>query len=172
MRMPKLSIAALMGLVLITAIGFAALSHPTRLWAAVLFSAVSTILTVAVLAGLFTRGPRRAFWAGFAIGGWMSYAPRSNCAIWRSVRGRRSIAARRSAGPALSDGQPKAARVFGAAVHPCKRRLRPSDRGSCPYVRLSNPASSSDILDILDRGRTECAPADLLSQPPYPCLLS
>jgi len=71
MRSWKLSIAGLMGLVLFSAIGFAALSHPTRIWAALLMSSVSAIMTVAVLPAVFMRGPRRAFWTGFAIGGWV-----------------------------------------------------------------------------------------------------
>jgi hypothetical protein len=72
MRSWKLSISALMSVVLFTGIGFAALSHPTRLWAALLLNLAGAISTVAILPALFARGPRRAFWAGFAIAGWIS----------------------------------------------------------------------------------------------------
>jgi hypothetical protein len=71
MRTPKLTIAALMGFVLFAAVAFAALARPSQLAAALLFSGATVVLTIAIIGALFARGPQRAFWAGFAIGGWM-----------------------------------------------------------------------------------------------------
>jgi hypothetical protein len=71
MRAPRVSIAALMALVLISGIGLAALSRPSQLAAAFVFSVATVLLTVAILGAIHARGTARAFWSGFAIGGWM-----------------------------------------------------------------------------------------------------
>jgi hypothetical protein len=71
MRTSRRSIAALMALVVLIAVGMAGLSRPSRLWAAVLFSGVTAALTVALLVALLGRGRTRAFWTGFAVGGWV-----------------------------------------------------------------------------------------------------
>jgi hypothetical protein len=70
-KMPRLSIAALMLMLVIIAVGLAALSRPTQLAAAFLFSTSLLVLTVAIVGALHGRGATRAFWSGFAIGGWM-----------------------------------------------------------------------------------------------------
>jgi hypothetical protein len=69
MRLPRTTIAALMGLIALLAIAFAALVHPTPLWAAVCFSGMLLALTFASLAAIFSRGGRRAYWTGFLVGG-------------------------------------------------------------------------------------------------------
>jgi hypothetical protein len=69
MRTRKLSIAALMVLVLFAGVGLAALARPSRLAAASLFSGALGALTVALVGTIWTRGLSRAFWSGFALGG-------------------------------------------------------------------------------------------------------
>ncbi|HEV3163100.1 MAG TPA: hypothetical protein VGZ22_03585 [Isosphaeraceae bacterium] len=71
MRASRPSIAALMVLVLVTAVGFAALNRASPLWAAVLLSGVTATYTIAIFSAIYARGPRRAFWSGFAAGGWV-----------------------------------------------------------------------------------------------------
>jgi hypothetical protein len=51
----------------------AAVASATELWAAVVRDLVLFALTLAVAAALCDRGPRRAFWAGMAIFGWMCF---------------------------------------------------------------------------------------------------
>ncbi|HWE39538.1 MAG TPA: hypothetical protein VG406_23515 [Isosphaeraceae bacterium] len=70
MRRVRLSVAGMMGFVLLLALGFAALRHPTPLVSQVTFTTTLVLLTVAVLGALYDRRPRRAFWGGFAIVGW------------------------------------------------------------------------------------------------------
>jgi hypothetical protein len=75
MRPTKLSVRGLMALISLVAVGFAALSHPTRLWASALYTSAIVVLSLAVVAGL--RGHRResrAFWTGFAACGWIYFA--------------------------------------------------------------------------------------------------
>jgi hypothetical protein len=79
MRMARPTIAALMALVLLTGVGLAGLTRPSQLAAAFFFSAATVILTGAIVGALYARGSARAFWGGFAIGGWtyliFQYAP-------------------------------------------------------------------------------------------------
>src|SRR5437868_4822922 len=79
MRLPRTSIAALMGFIVVTAVGFAGLTRPTALGAAIAFSGLVLALTFALLAALFSRGTRRAFWTGFFVGGgsylFLQYGP-------------------------------------------------------------------------------------------------
>lgn len=69
MRLPRTSIAALMGAILFLALAFAALVRPTPLWAAICFSSMMLAFTYASLAAIFSRGGRRAYWTGFLVGG-------------------------------------------------------------------------------------------------------
>lgn len=73
------SIAGLMLVVASVGLGIAAMSRPTRLWGAILFSSATAILLGAVVAALMGRGRRRGFWTGFAIFGWgyltLQYGP-------------------------------------------------------------------------------------------------
>ncbi len=77
---PRISIAALMWIILILCVGMAALRYPNKLWeslspnklwASFLISMTSGILTIAALGAWFHRGSPRAFWAGFASSGWL-----------------------------------------------------------------------------------------------------
>jgi hypothetical protein len=79
MRLPRTSIAAFMGFIVVLAVAFAALVRPTPLWAAVCFSGTMLALTYALVVALFARGRRRVFWTGFLIGGgsylFLQYGP-------------------------------------------------------------------------------------------------
>lgn len=78
MRPTRFTIASLIGLVALIALGSAALVGATPDWARWAFSLVLAALSVATLGGLFARGPARAFWAGFALVGWAClFAPDS-----------------------------------------------------------------------------------------------
>jgi hypothetical protein len=74
MRPTKLSVRGLMALVSLVAVGFAALSHPTRLWASTLYTAAIVVLSIAVVAGFRGRREVRAFWTGFATCGWIYFS--------------------------------------------------------------------------------------------------
>jgi hypothetical protein len=67
--MARRSIAGLMILVALLAIGIAALSRPTRLWGAVLFSSATALFLIAAIVAIFGSRRERAFCAGFAITG-------------------------------------------------------------------------------------------------------
>jgi hypothetical protein len=69
MRAPRFSIAALLVVVAVCGVLFAALSSPSDLWAKGLFTLALGALVVAVINVLFSGGCSRAFWAGFLIAG-------------------------------------------------------------------------------------------------------
>ena len=67
----RFSIASLLAWVALLGVGVAALRSGAPLWASFLFSLAIGTLTVAILAGVYRRGKRRAFWVGFASCGWV-----------------------------------------------------------------------------------------------------
>ncbi len=67
---PRFSIAALMGIVVVCAVGIAALRYASELWENILFTLTLGLLAFALLGAIYRRGPRRAFWVGFALIGW------------------------------------------------------------------------------------------------------
>jgi hypothetical protein len=68
MRLPHFSIAGLMGLVVVVAVGVAALRFASELWAGVLLTL--GVLGAAVLAFHERAGASRSWWRGFALFGW------------------------------------------------------------------------------------------------------
>lgn len=70
MNRPRLSVAAMMGLVGFVAVAIAALTSPAPLLAGAALMATLGLLAVAVLGVIFDRCAGRAFWSGFAIIGW------------------------------------------------------------------------------------------------------
>ena len=70
MRSVRFSIAGLMGVVLITAIGLAALRSPSHTWAGVLLLATLAALCIAVIGAFCRTGAERGGWIGFAVFGW------------------------------------------------------------------------------------------------------
>jgi hypothetical protein len=69
MNQPHISVAALMRGVSFVAVGLAALKYPTPLAASALATLLQGSLAVALLGAVLRRGPRRAFWVGFAVCG-------------------------------------------------------------------------------------------------------
>lgn len=69
----RVSIAGLLAGIALVGITLAALLHPSRLWGAVFYSMAAGALTIAVMAAIAGRGPRRSFWLGFSGCGWMYF---------------------------------------------------------------------------------------------------
>src|SRR4051794_19378670 len=69
MRLPRLSIAALMGLILFVAVAIATLRNADELWTSILLSLALLNFGVAALGAAFRRGRSRAFSAGAAFFG-------------------------------------------------------------------------------------------------------
>jgi hypothetical protein len=69
-RSPRFSIAGLMGVVLVAAIGLAALRNPTELWDGVMFLLTCGVLMLSVVGVVCRREGGRAWWLGFALFGW------------------------------------------------------------------------------------------------------
>lgn len=69
MARPRLSIAGLLGSVVIAAVGFAALHNASPLWAGFVVLAAVALLALAVLGAVYRRGAKRAFWLGFDLFG-------------------------------------------------------------------------------------------------------
>ena len=69
MRLPNMrfKIHCLMALVLYTAIGLAALRSSSYLWLRAVNTLVLAILFISILAATHYRGPKRAFWLGYAL---------------------------------------------------------------------------------------------------------
>lgn len=73
MRPHRVSILGLLVWVALLGVGLAALKSPSPLWSAFLFSVVLATLTLSVLAAVYRRARRRAFWVGFATCGWVYF---------------------------------------------------------------------------------------------------
>ena len=65
----RLSVAGLIGVVLIAALGLAAIRNASELWAAAVVTLAAMLLGVGVLGCIFRRGEKRAFWVGFTLFG-------------------------------------------------------------------------------------------------------
>src|SRR5690242_7812633 len=66
----SVTIAGLLGLVLVVGMGLAALKSSTVLWTTASTTLVLALLLTAVAGGIFLRGTDRAYWIGFALFGW------------------------------------------------------------------------------------------------------
>jgi len=73
LKMARVSIAGLMGFVLVAALGFAGLKQATELWASGFQAGTVIALILGVLTAIQARGRGRAFWSGFAIAGWVYF---------------------------------------------------------------------------------------------------
>jgi hypothetical protein len=69
MRRPRVSIAALMTVVLVSGLAIAALRNADELWAGLMLALTTVLLAVAILGALYRREARRAFWVGFLLFG-------------------------------------------------------------------------------------------------------
>jgi uncharacterized membrane protein YeaQ/YmgE (transglycosylase-associated protein family) len=72
----RLSIRALMAVIVVSAIGLAAIRNASDLWAGLLLMIVLGFVGAAILGAIFSRGARRAWWTGFALfsGGYLVLA--------------------------------------------------------------------------------------------------
>jgi hypothetical protein len=69
MRKPRLSIAGLMAIVLVAAVGLAALRNPSPAWASTLFLVTCGVLGLAIVGAIYRVGVERAWWLGFCVFG-------------------------------------------------------------------------------------------------------
>jgi hypothetical protein len=69
--MSRLSVAGMMGVVLLAAMSAAALSAESEVWSSAIYSLALTTVGFAVVGAMLHRGPARAFWMGFALFGGM-----------------------------------------------------------------------------------------------------
>lgn len=67
--MHRVSVAALMGFILLVALGAAGLTSESELWCSALYSLSLVALTFAAVVAIVRRGVDRAFWLGFALFG-------------------------------------------------------------------------------------------------------
>ena len=65
--MRRLSIRAIMAVVVMSAIGLAALRNANELWAGMMLLTTLAMLGIATLGIIFLRAKERAWWAGFAL---------------------------------------------------------------------------------------------------------
>lgn len=81
----RLSLATLMGVVLLISFGLAALSHASAEWVAAVRIVTAVSMLAALLGVIYRTGPARAGWAGFALLGWgafvLSFDERPDSAI-------------------------------------------------------------------------------------------
>jgi hypothetical protein len=71
MRQFRFSVAALMAVIVLLAVGMAALRDPTTLWASAIFTAAVTLFAASVIGAMAHRGGTRLSWAGMSIFGWI-----------------------------------------------------------------------------------------------------
>jgi hypothetical protein len=65
--MGRFSIRALMSVIVVSAVGLAALRNANELWAGAMLCVALAALGVAVLGGIFLRGREQAWWLGFVV---------------------------------------------------------------------------------------------------------
>jgi hypothetical protein len=82
MRWVRFSIAGLMGIVLVTAIGLAALRSSSETWTGVLLLATLGAFGIALVGAFCRSGSARGGWIGFAVFGWIYMS----AAFWPDVR--------------------------------------------------------------------------------------
>jgi hypothetical protein len=70
MRELRFSIAGLMGIVLVAAVGLTALKSASRIWAGAMLLLTCGILTLGVVGAIYRQGTRRGWWLGFSLFGW------------------------------------------------------------------------------------------------------
>jgi hypothetical protein len=70
MRRFRISIAGLLGTIAVLGVAIAALIYPSPLAANAFYSLTLGTLTISVLAAVYHRAAKRAFWVGFATCGW------------------------------------------------------------------------------------------------------
>ncbi len=71
MKRFRFNITSLLVVVLLVAVGFAALRESSDLWESGLFTLTLGVLLTSILLAIHRSGKRRAFWMGFALFGWI-----------------------------------------------------------------------------------------------------
>jgi hypothetical protein len=71
MSILRLSVSSLGVTVALLALGCAALTRSTPIWASVVFTATVVVLALAILRAIYSRGASRAFHLGLAVCGWL-----------------------------------------------------------------------------------------------------
>src|SRR5262245_46740229 len=66
----RISLATLLGLIALIALGLAGMTSGSRLWTAVAATLTLAVLLTAILAAFLLAGSERPFWVGFALFGW------------------------------------------------------------------------------------------------------
>lgn len=66
----RFSIASVMGGIVFIAVSVTALKDPSIFWNSLFFTVTGGTLVLSILCTAFQRGPRRAYWVGFAVLGW------------------------------------------------------------------------------------------------------
>src|SRR5947209_4142181 len=74
MSRPRISLARLMALVVVFAVGVAALRDASETWAGIVLLATLGFLAASILGVVYRSGGRRAWWLGFALFGWGYFA--------------------------------------------------------------------------------------------------
>ena len=69
MRKPRFSIAGLMSIVVVAAVGLAALRSPSLAWASTLFMVTCGVFGLAIVGAIYRVGVARAWWLGFCVFG-------------------------------------------------------------------------------------------------------
>ena len=69
MRKPRFSIARLMTIVLVSAVGLSALRSPSPAWASTLFLVTCGLFGLAIVGAIYRVGVERAWWLGFCVFG-------------------------------------------------------------------------------------------------------
>jgi hypothetical protein len=67
---PRISLASLIGIVAVIALGLAGMLSASRLWLTLASTVTLALLLAALLASWLFSGKDRAFWVGFALFGW------------------------------------------------------------------------------------------------------
>ena len=71
MRLPRMSIRTMLGLVAFIALACVGLARENAVWSSLMFTAALATTSFAILAAIFRRGEQQAFWIGFALFGWL-----------------------------------------------------------------------------------------------------
>ena len=67
---PRISIAALLEVMVPLAVGLTALANPTAWWEVTIFLLTTGLLLGSIVGVCYRRGAGRAFWVGFCVFGW------------------------------------------------------------------------------------------------------
>ena len=136
----RYSIAGMMVLVLAVSLGFASLRFPSEPMAGAVLLLTLGAFALAVLAAVYRRGERRAFWVGFALFGW-GYMALTAGAWWESGADRSrlitSLILDQISPYFLPGGNPRVASSFLASL------MSRDTKSKAILVKLDEPISMS-----------------------------